>query len=311
MADRDQFERLNDAIDAIVAGRPLPAIDPDLATLLLVAADLRELPDPRFRARLRSEFAKESDMQATAVSTSVRPYLVVAGADDLIEFLKQTFDAEATLRVPTPTGTVMHAEVRVGNSLIEMGDTAGQWKSIAPPLHAYIDDVDEAYRRAIAAGATSMYEPMDQPYGDREAGVVDRWGIEWFLATHVQDGPRPPGFGTVTPFLRAEGAEQMLTFLRDAFGAVEVERTTSPDGVIRHAEVKIGESMVEVSEAHGQWKPTTGGFHLFVDDCDAVYERALRVGATSIYAPENKPYGERSAAVADPFGNQWFIGTPL
>ena len=69
--------------------------------------------------------------------------------------------------------------------------------------------------------------------------------------------------------------------------------------------------MMELSEAHGQWKPTKGGFHLFVEDCDAVYEQALRAGATSITPPENKPYGERGAAVADPAGNQWFIATPL
>lgn len=314
MAERDPFDRLNDAIDAIAAGRSLPVPDPDLATLLLVAADLHGLPDPRFRARLKSELWGEDTMQATvasAVAASVRPYLIVEGADDLIAFLKAAFDAEVQMRAPTPEGTVMHAEVRVGDSLIEMGDSGGQWKPLLPPLHVYLDDVDEAYRRALAAGATSMYAPMDQPYGDREAGVVDPRGVVYFLATRMQGGPRPAGFGTVTPMFRASSAERLMTFLGHAFGAVEIERTASPDGVIHHAEVRLGESMIEVSDTHGEWGPTTGGFHLFVDNCDAVYERALRAGATSLYAPEDKPYGERSGGVTDPFGNQWYIGTAL
>jgi uncharacterized glyoxalase superfamily protein PhnB len=69
--------------------------------------------------------------------------------------------------------------------------------------------------------------------------------------------------------------------------------------------------MIELSEAREQWGPTRGAFHNFVSDCDAVYDEALRAGATSMYAPENKPYGERSAGVTDPWGNWWFIGTPL
>jgi len=313
MAERDQFDRLNDAIDIVIAGRSLPAIDPELATLLLVAADLRDLPDPRFQSRLRTELIpnEEDIMETTAVATSVRPYLIVEGATNLIAFLEQTFDAKVLLHVPTPDGKVMHAEVRVGDSIVEMGDSGEQWKPIAAPLHVYIENVDEAYRRAIAAGATSLYAPMDQPYGDREAGLTDRFGNEWFLATHLEGGPRPPGFATVTSGFRAAGAQRLLTFLQRAFGAVEVSRSASPSGEIGHAELRIGETMMELSEAHGQWKPTKGAFHLFVEDCDAVYEKAVRAGATSIMPPENKPYGERQATVADPSGNQWFIATPI
>ena len=246
----------------------------------------------------------------TATTTSLRPYFIVEGADDVIAFLKAAFDAELLMRVPTPDDNVMHAEMRIGDTQVELGDTGGQWQPRTPPLHIYLDDVDEAYRRALAAGATSIYAPMDQPYGDREAGVVDH-GTEYFLATHKENGPRPPGFGTVTPMFRAEGAERLVTFLKEAFGAVEVERTSGPSGEIRHSEIRLGESMIEVSDAHGQWGPTTGGFHLFVENCDAVYERALRAGATTLYTPEDKPYGERSGGVTDPFGNQWFIATAL
>ena len=307
MAERDLIERLDTMIDAIVAGKRPPALEPDLAMLAVIATDLRDLPDPRFRARLKSELFhdRENVMETVATVNSVRPYFIVNGADDLIAFLQQTFDAEVIMRVPTPAGTVMHAEVRVGDSHVEIGDAGGQWQPIAAPLHVYIDNVDEAYRRAIAAGAKSLYEPIDQPYGDREAGVVDPRGTEWFLATRLEGGPRPPGYSTVTTGFRATGAKQMLEFLQKAFGAEHVS------GGMEHAEIRLGETMIELSEAHGQWGPTRGAFHLFVSDCDAVYEEALRAGATSIWPPEDKPYGERSGGVTDAWGNQWYIATPI
>ncbi|HUP47692.1 MAG TPA: VOC family protein [Thermoanaerobaculia bacterium] len=308
MAERDLIERLDEMIDAILAGTPAPALDPELAVLAVIASDLRELPDPRFKARLRRELIpdEEETMETTTATVkSVRPYMIVEGAGDLIEFMKQTFDAEVLVRVPARGGTVMHAAVRVGDSIVEMGDSGGRWEPLAAPLHAWVDDVDETYRRAIAAGATPLYEPVDQPYGDREAGVVDRLGIEWFLATRLEGGPRPAGFGTLTTGFRAAGAEGMLRFLEKAFGAEHVS------GTMEHAEIRLGETMIELSEAHGRWGPTRGGFHLFVEDCDAVYAAALRAGATSLYEPADKPYGERSGGVTDPWGNQWYIATPI
>lgn len=311
MAERDLFERLDRVIDAVIAGRVAPAVkpdvEPDLAMLAVIAADLRDLPDPNFKARLARELfpGKENEMETVAAVKSVRPYMIVPGADELIAFLRQTFDAKVALRVPAPDDRVRHAEVQVGDSVLELADEIEGWPPIAAPLHVYLENVDEVYRRAIAAGATSLYEPVDQPYGDREAGVRDARGIEWFLATRLEGGPRPAGYGTVTTGFRTTGAKQMLEFLKDAFGAEHVS------GGVEHAEVRLGETMIEVGEAHGQWGPTRGAFHLFVSDCDAVYAEALRAGATSMWAPEDKPYGERSAGVRDAWGNQWYIATPL
>jgi uncharacterized glyoxalase superfamily protein PhnB len=313
MAERDQFDRLDEMIDAILDAGRVRAFPPELATLLLTVSDLRDLPDPAFRARLKNQLIPQQEdvMPTTAIVTKVHPYLIVDGADNLIAFLRQTFDAEVVLRVPTPAGTVMHAEVRVGDSTVEMGDSGGKWEPLAAPLHAYVEDVDATYQRAIAAGARSLYAPVDQPYGDRESGVVDSAGTEWFISTRLQDGPRPPGFGMVTTGVRAVGAARMLTFLEEAFSAVTVNRHESPSGDIAHAELRIGETMFVLGEAHGQWGPTKGAFHLYVEDCDAVYERALRAGAVSVQEPVDRPYGERQATVNDPAGNQWYIGTPI
>jgi uncharacterized glyoxalase superfamily protein PhnB len=309
MAERDQFDRLNDAIDAVVARRT-PPIDPELAAMLMVAADLRELPDPGFRDRLRYELFDEK-VPARSPALHLRPYLIVPGAAELIKFLERAFDAEVLLLVPMEDGTIMHAEVRVGNSIVEMGDASDRWKAIAPPMHVYIENADDVYRRAIAAGATSLYEPTTQAYGSREAGVTDRFGTHWYIATHLEGGPRPPGFGTVTAAIRVAGASQLIDLLGNAFGAVEIGRDLTPAGEIGHAEVRIGESMLEVSEARGQWGPAGGAFHLFVDDCDAVYEKAVGAGLSTVLPPADMPYGERSATVSDGFGNLWFIATVL
>ena len=272
MAERDLFERLDRMIDAIVAGKAVPALEPDLAIFAVIAADLRTLPHPDFKARLSGELfpgRKEQPMH-------VRPYLIVPGADDLMEFLRKTFGAEVVARYPTPDGKVMHAEVRVGDSVLEVADSGEEWPPIAAPQHVYIDDVDAAYARAIEAGATSLYEPVDQPYGDREAGVRDARGIEWFIGARLEGGPRPEGFGTVTSGFRATGARQMLEFLEKAFGAVHVS------GGMEHAEVRVGETMIELGEAKEKWGPTRGAFHLYVADCDATYAEALRAGGKSM-----------------------------
>ena len=118
---------------------------------------------------------------------TVTPYLVVEGVARLIDFLKQAFGAEEKLRMPRPDGTVMHAEVRIGDSTVMMGEPMGEWTPMPGMLHLYVDDTDSMYRRALQAGATSLSEPADQFYGDRTAGVQDPSGNRWWIATHMED----------------------------------------------------------------------------------------------------------------------------
>ena len=118
---------------------------------------------------------------------SVTPYLVVPGVARLIDFLKQAFEAQELHRTAQPDGTVMHAEVRIGDSVVMMGETMGERKPMPGCIYLYVNDTDAVYRRALQAGATSLMEPADRFYGDRNAGVQDPAGNQWWIATHQED----------------------------------------------------------------------------------------------------------------------------
>jgi uncharacterized glyoxalase superfamily protein PhnB len=116
---------------------------------------------------------------------AITPYVITAGADAVMAFAKAAFGATERVRVPAGDGKVMHAEMQIDDSVIEISDGSAQWPPKPCNLHLYVSDADAAYRRALAGGASSLYEPMDQPYGDRECGVIDGGGNYWFIATHL------------------------------------------------------------------------------------------------------------------------------
>jgi len=119
---------------------------------------------------------------------------------------------------------------------------------------------------------------------------------------------KPDGFHSVNPYVMVPRAAKLLDFLKQAFDAKEMGRYLD-GGRIAHACVKIGDSMVEMADSTEQWPPMPGAFHFYVPDIDAVYERAVKAGATSLQLPEDKPYGERSGGVKDVCGNVWYIAT--
>ena len=119
----------------------------------------------------------------------------------------------------------------------------------------------------------------------------------------------PDGYHTITPYLVLEKVAEFLDFAREVFDAVESERQTRPDGSIMHAEVKIGDSRVMMGGVKEGWDPVPGFFYLYVPDSDAMYERALKAGATSLQEPKDEFYGDRSGGVRDPFGNLWWFAT--
>jgi PhnB protein len=118
---------------------------------------------------------------------TVTPYLVVPGVAKLIEFAKQAFGATEVYLAKRPDGTVQHAEIKIGDSTVMMGEAGAGGKNFPGMLHLYMEDVDAVYQRAIQAGAKSLREPADQPQGDRMGGVEDAFGNQWWIATHIAD----------------------------------------------------------------------------------------------------------------------------
>ncbi len=118
---------------------------------------------------------------------TVVPYLIVPDAALLIEFVAEAFGATERMRSTRPDGAIMHAEIRLGDSVIMLADASDGTGVKTAMLHLYVADVDAEYKRALGAGGESIREPADQTYGDRSAAVGDRWGNEWWLATHIKD----------------------------------------------------------------------------------------------------------------------------
>lgn len=243
---------------------------------------------------------------------TVTPYLVAQDAQGLIDFVTRAFGAEETLRAGGSAGG-LHAEVRIGDCMLMIGGGAAEqsWRGESRPtaLHIYVEDTDAVFQRALDAGATSIQAPADQVYGERSGAVKDRSGNYWYIATWKGERYIPEGLRTVTPYLHPLRAEPLISFLRRAFGAGDVEQYASPDGVIHHAKVRIGDSAVEMGEAHGPYQPMPTTLYLYVPEVDATYRRALEAGAASMSEPANQPYGDRTAGVTDAFGNQWYIAS--
>jgi uncharacterized glyoxalase superfamily protein PhnB len=315
-SEEARIERLAEAVDRLLADqRPArPTADPELAELLAIAHDLRDLPSPAFRARLGAELSRRAAMMtATTTRSGVRtivPYLAVRPAVELIDFVQRAFGAEELLRTTGAAGGV-HAEVRIGDSRLMIGG-GGAWSGAPMPtgLHLYVPDADRVYRTALEAGAESLRAPVDQPYGDREASVKDLAGNHWYIATHQSGGHLPAGLGTVTPYLHPRGAPALIEFMKQAFGAREMAVHRGPEGTVIHAKIRVGDSVIEMGEAHDEWQPMPTMLYLYVDDVDACYQRALAAGATWQEAPALQPYGERRAAVRDAFDNHWYLAAP-
>ena len=120
---------------------------------------------------------------------------------------------------------------------------------------------------------------------------------------------QPEGYFTVTPNLVVDGASQLIEFLKATFGATERMRMEMPGGKIAHAEYMIGDSPIMISDA-SDTNPAAGAYvHVYVDDSDAVYKKALANGATPIMEPETMFYGDRAGNVKDRWGNRWTIST--
>lgn len=244
----------------------------------------------------------------------VTPYLVAADGNALLDFARDVFGAEELLRVNTPIGGV-HGEMRIGDSTLMMGGgTPGRkFPGTLQPnaLHVYVKDADAVTKKAVAAGATLVDDVRDQEYGERSSTIKDAAGNYWYIATASGESYVPKGLHNVNPYLHPRRAEPLISFLKRAFGAEEVAKYASPDGVVHHAVVRVGDSVIEMGETHDKYEPMPAMFYLYVPNMDDVYRQAVAAGAKSFQEPADQPYGDRTAAVQDAFGNKWYIATHI
>lgn len=324
MSEQLLIENLDQAVDTMMSNDPVRLVlaDARLLDLLSLVEDLRRSPRESFRTQLKEELGRasmtteaqpavEKKTASREGYSSITPYLRVERAESLVGFVKQAFGAVEVVRTTGSGG--LHVEVIIGDSRLMIGGKPGITE-LPTALHIYVPDADAVYHRAMEAGGTSLEEPVDQFYGDREAGIKDPTGNVWWIATHKL-GPAethiPEGLGTVTPFLHPVGAAKLIDFMKDAFAAEEVSRDQSPDGMIQHATVRIGDSMIELGEAHGEAQPMPPALYMYVENVDASYESALKAGATSLRPPTDQGYGDRTAWVKDAWGHTWFLATAV
>jgi PhnB protein len=304
----DRAEQFDRALEALLEGRA--PRDSEFRDLLDVSMRLRDLPRSEFQANLKTQLERKDPMTATVPDRregfrTVTPFIFIPQPDRFLDFVEAAFGAQVTMRGPTHDGG-FHGEARLGNSMLMVGGgDMATGREVRASLHYFVHDVDTAYRQAIAAGAKLMMgetgEPADRPYGERSAFVEDPFGNQWFLAKHL--GPEGQRTGELTPYLYPEKARDLIAFLEKVFGA-EVLGVYEHEGRVMHASVKLGDSLVEMGEANRFPQAVS----VYVEDPDATYERALAAGGTSLWAPADQHYGERTAGFQDPFGNQWYPG---
>lgn len=123
----------------------------------------------------------------------------------------------------------------------------------------------------------------------------------------------PKEYGSVTPYLVVEGADELVKFLQETFDAKVRggDMMRGPDGRIGHAEVEIGDSIVMLADVPADGEATRAMLNVYVEDCDATFEKAVAAGAESVREPADQFYGDRSGGIRDKWGNQWYISTHI
>lgn len=331
MSELELTERLDQAIEAMLRSpQSAPSIDQEeIAELLTVAAELTHLPRSVFKDRLRADLQNRATTSAASVQNEVEPasaktregfrtvtpYVVVSDVRQEIDFIKKVFGAEGKVFGLGSQGG-FHSEFRIGDSMLMIGGggAGSKWKGTPVPavFHLYVESVDGVYQQAMQAGAVSLMPPMDMEYGERSAGIEDPGGNHWYIATATGADYIPEGVPNLMPYFHPVGAPRMIEFLKGALGAEEVAVHKSPDGVVQHAKIRIGNSILEMGEAHGPWQQRPMHFMLYIDDADGWYERAMKAeGVISMGEPADQPYGARVGTIKDPFDNVWYLATEI
>jgi len=259
--------------------------------------------------------ATQEDAMAKAKSPipegfrSLTQYLILDNAAGFFNFVEQAFGATERFLMRDGDGIIRHAEAQLGESIVEFAEASGQWRAMPAGLHYYVRNSDQVYEQALRAGATSLYQPANRDYGDREAGVQDPAGNFWFISTHTAGKSyKPEILQGLNTYFSVRDSALFLDFLEKAFGAVALENHAA-NGNIMHAKVRIGGTVVELSEGRSPWGPRAVAHHYYVPNCDEVFERAVANGGKELQPMADRFYGDRSGSLVDAWGNHWYIAT--
>jgi uncharacterized glyoxalase superfamily protein PhnB len=314
MSKQPNFDQLDLAVTDILANRQVVPSEASFADLLTIARDLSAMPRPDFKARLRSALERTTSMSTKTVQfregfRTVTPYIFLPEAEELIAFVRDVFAGVETGRSAHESGAI-HSEVRIGDSMLMIGG-GPSYKGPRKPvlLRVLVANCDEVYQKALNAGAVSTL-PITENYGERFACVRDRFDNQWIISTQIGPAYSEGLEHNLTTFIKARGAARYIDFVKQAFGAEVVMRADGPEGEVRHSIIRMGDSIVAISDTREE-TPSPLQMYLYVPDVDAWYDRAVRAGAQPSYPPTDQAYGDRGAGVTDEWGNFWYMATPL
>jgi PhnB protein len=309
MAKRSLVDRLDRIIAATLTaerGAGLATVDRRLGPLARVAADLRDLPRPSFKQRLKNDLERRASMSAPAVNPiragfhTITPYVTVPQAAEMIEFVSSAFGAQEVFRdtgyddrrgqrIPRHAHShyvpILRSECGPGLCARHRGR---RYRTVGASRRPW---------RPVRGGRRSVWERLDYRHAPGAKVYTGR--------SARRDHLFAPGRGA-----------KFIGFLKEAFEAEEFVRYDSPDGDVLHAKIRIGDSIVELGDSRrhssGMVLPSMPtGIYMYVADADAVYRRAISAGAVSLSEPADQPYGDRLAGVQDFCGNRWYIATHI
>jgi uncharacterized glyoxalase superfamily protein PhnB len=291
---------------------------------------------------------------AAVAATVLVPYLSITGATRALDWYAEAFGAVEVLRVVGDDGRIGHAEITIGAARVMLADEYPEYDVRSPQtlggspvlLHLTVPDVDAAFGRAVAAGATSLGDPEDQPHGNRHGTLVDPFGHRWMLSQsievldlqryaaretggfRVEPGPGSTGTGadaasSVTPptvwaCVNCLDARATIAILVDTFGfeARMVVADDADPSIVHHAELRWPEGggiMLGTADRQGNEysRMPTGAASCYIvsSQVDRLWERALDAGLDVVRELRDEDYGSRGFSVRDPEGNIWSFGT--
>lgn len=303
------------------------------------------------RNLLRAESPLDLQMNTNSdkLYPSITPYLSVKDVPTLIDFVRNTFEASLSRVIRQPDERIQSAALTIGDSVIMVGppqvDAIPKHHDEARPgtFYVFVSDVDETYSKAIACNAGAWASPKETFYGDRVAAVTDTNGNVWWIATHkatlssaeiqaradkhwhkeaafrgaLLEGNKNSAvaYRMVNAYVTVTNVKGLIDFVERTFGGVVTRQIQQPDGLVEHAEVVVGDSVLLIGPPQvDALVPATehqrpGTFYVYVDNADDTCRKAQACGAQILALPTDRFYGDRAGQIQDPYGNRWWVAT--